>query len=119
MPAGTGGRRIAVLGDMLELGARGEEFHRGLVEPIRENGIDLVYCAGPLTVALWQALPPALRGGYADTAAALEPQVAAALRAGDVLMVKASAGSRFGPIVMALERRYSPIQAPEPARAQG
>jgi UDP-N-acetylmuramoyl-tripeptide--D-alanyl-D-alanine ligase len=118
-PVGAGGRRIAVLGDMLELGAHGEDFHRALAEPIRENAIDLVYCAGPLMAALWQALPPARRGGYADTAAGLEPQVVAAVRAGDALMVKASAGSRFGPIVKSLERRYSLTMAPEPARAQG
>jgi len=118
-PVGPGGRRIAVLGDMLELGAAGEDFHRGLVEPIRDNGVDLVYCAGELMAALWRALPSARRGGYARNAAELEPQVAAAVRAGDAVMVKASAGSRMGPIVKTLERRYSLTTAPEAARAQG
>jgi UDP-N-acetylmuramoyl-tripeptide--D-alanyl-D-alanine ligase len=116
---GPGGRRIAVLGDMLELGPTGEELHRGLIDAIRDNGIDLVYCAGPLMAALWNALPSARRGGYAKTAAELEPQVVAAVRAGDALMVKASAGSRMGPIVKALVLRHSVTSAPEPAQAQG
>jgi UDP-N-acetylmuramoyl-tripeptide--D-alanyl-D-alanine ligase len=116
---GPGGRRIAVLGDMLELGPTSADLHRGLVDAIRDNAIDLVYCAGPLMAALWQALPSACRGGYAKAAAELEPLVVAAVRAGDALMVKASAGSRMGPIVKALVRRHSVTTAPEPARAQG
>ncbi len=118
-PVGLGGRRIAVLGDMLELGPTGAELHRGLVDPIRENSIDLVYCAGPLMAALWHVLPPTRRGSYAENATELEPQVLAAIRGGDAVMVKASAGSRMGPIVRALVRRYSIPTAPEPARAQG
>jgi UDP-N-acetylmuramoyl-tripeptide--D-alanyl-D-alanine ligase len=89
------------------------------MDAIREDGIDLVYCAGPLMTALWDVLPSARRGGYAKTAAELEPQVVAAVRAGDVIMVKASAGSRMGPIVKALVRRHSFTPAPEPARVQG
>jgi UDP-N-acetylmuramoyl-tripeptide--D-alanyl-D-alanine ligase len=116
---GPGGRRIAVLGDMLELGPTGAELHRGLADAILHNDVDLVYCAGPLMAALWQALPAARRGGYAGTANELEPQVVAAVRAGDALMVKASAGSRMGPLVKALVRRHSVTTAPEPARAQG
>ena len=53
------------------------------------------------------------------TAVELEPQVVAAVRAGDVIMVKASAGSRMGPIVKALVRRHSFATAPEPVRVQG
>jgi len=116
---GPGGRRIAVLGDMLELGPTGADLHRGLADAILHNGVDLVYCAGPLMAALWQALPSARRGGYAGTASELEPQVVAAVRAGDALMVKASAGSRMGPVVKALVRRHSVTTAPEPARVQG
>jgi UDP-N-acetylmuramoyl-tripeptide--D-alanyl-D-alanine ligase len=116
---GPDGRRIAVLGDMLELGSAGEELHRDLVDAIRHNGIDLVYCAGPLMGALWEALPSARRGGYAKTAAELEPQVAVAIRAGDAIMVKASNGSRMGPLVKALVQRHSVTKAPEPAPVQG
>jgi UDP-N-acetylmuramoyl-tripeptide--D-alanyl-D-alanine ligase len=118
-PLGARGRRIAVLGDMLELGAAGTELHRGLVEPIRQNEVDLVYCAGPLMASLWEALPSTARGGYAKSAAELEPQVLAAIRAGDAVMVKASAGSRMGPIVKALVRCHSTRSATEPAQARG
>jgi UDP-N-acetylmuramoyl-tripeptide--D-alanyl-D-alanine ligase len=116
---GPGGRRIAVIGDMLELGPTSEDLHRGLIDAIRHNGIDLIYCAGPLMAALWDVLPPARRGGYAKTATELEPQVVAAVRAGDVIMVKASAGSRMAPIVKALVRRHSFATAPELVRVQG
>ena len=56
--------------------------------------------------ALWEALPSERRGGYAETAAALEPQVLAAVQPGDAVMVKGSLGSRMGPIVKALQSRY-------------
>ncbi len=116
---GPGGRRIAVIGDMLELGPTGAELHRGLLGSIEENSIDLVFCAGPLMAALWEALPSGRRGGYAENAAALEPQVLAAVHGGDAVMVKASAGSRMGPIVKSLARRYAIPTAPDTARAQG
>ena len=104
---GPRGRRIAVLGDMLELGPRGRALHRSLVAAINANGIDLVFCCGPLMRALWQALPAGRRGGYAEDFAALEAQVLSAVRAGDAVMVKGSLGSRMGPIVGALQRSSS------------
>jgi len=117
-PIGPRGRRIAVLGDMLELGAAGADLHRELAGSIRENGIDLVFCAGPLMAALWEALPSACRGGYAKDAATLEPEVVAAVRGGDAVMVKGSFGSRMGGIVKALSRRYAAPAAPEPMQAR-
>jgi UDP-N-acetylmuramoyl-tripeptide--D-alanyl-D-alanine ligase len=116
---GPQGRRIAVIGDMLELGARGAELHREMLDPVLAHGIDLVFCCGPLMRALWEALPSERRGGYAETSALLEPQVLAAIRPGDTLMVKGSLGSRMGPIVKALERRYSRREAIVAAPAQG
>ena len=101
------GRRIAVLGDMLELGPRGADLHRRLVEPVVAQDIDLVFCCGPLMHSLWEALPSERRGAYAETSAALEPQVLAAIRPGDAIMIKGSLGSRMGPIVKALENNYS------------
>ena len=101
---GPHGRRIAVLGDMLELGPRGRALHRGLLEPVVVNAIDLVFCCGPLMRALWQALPASRRGGYAEDSAALEAQVSSAIRAGDAVMVKGSLGSRMAPIVKALQK---------------
>jgi UDP-N-acetylmuramoyl-tripeptide--D-alanyl-D-alanine ligase len=56
-PIGPQGRRIAVLGDMLELGSKGKTLHRGLTAPIAANSVDLVFCCGPLMRSLWQALP--------------------------------------------------------------
>jgi UDP-N-acetylmuramoyl-tripeptide--D-alanyl-D-alanine ligase len=103
---GTRGRRIAVLGDMLELGPAGAGLHQGLAEPVTANGVDLVFCCGPLMRSLWEALPSERRGGYADTSGALESHVLATIRPGDAVMVKGSLGSRMGPIVKALERLY-------------
>ena len=101
------GRRIAVLGDMLELGLEGPALHAELADAVVASAVDLVYCAGPLMKSLWDALPSERRGGYADSAATLEADVLAAVGAGDAVMVKGSLGSRMGPIVKALRRRYA------------
>jgi UDP-N-acetylmuramoyl-tripeptide--D-alanyl-D-alanine ligase len=118
-PIGPQGRRIAVLGDMLELGSKGKALHRGLAAPIAANAVDLVFCCGPLMHSLWQALPASQRGGYAENSAALEAQVVPAIRAGDVVMVKGSFGSRMAPIVKALQRVYPHHETLEDASAQG
>jgi UDP-N-acetylmuramoyl-tripeptide--D-alanyl-D-alanine ligase len=104
------GRRIAVLGDMLELGSDGANLHAGLSDAVLQNTVDLVYCAGPLMKSLWDALPSARRGGYAENSAALEPEVLKAITAGDAVMVKGSLGSRMGRIVKALQRRSVPAE---------
>jgi UDP-N-acetylmuramoyl-tripeptide--D-alanyl-D-alanine ligase len=116
-PLGPQGRRIAVLGDMLELGPKGRALHRSLADSVLANAVDLVFCCGPLMQALWQALPASRRGGYAENSAALEPQVLPAIRAGDVVMVKGSLGSRMAPIVKALQRAYPHHDALEDASA--
>ncbi|MGR7995430.1 UDP-N-acetylmuramoylalanyl-D-glutamyl-2,6-diaminopimelate--D-alanyl-D-alanine ligase [Xanthobacter sp. ZOL 2024] len=105
-PVGPRGRRIAVLGDMLELGEDAAAMHAGLAEPLIQGRIDQVFCCGPLMHALWEKLPSERRGGYAAHASHLEPMVAAALRAGDTLMVKGSNGSRMGPLVKSLSERF-------------
>jgi len=99
------GRRIAVLGDMLELGPDGAKLHAGLSDAVLENAVDLVFCAGALMKSLWDALPSERRGGYAENSAALEAEVLKAITAGDAVMVKGSLGSRMAPIVKALQRR--------------
>ena len=116
---GPRGRRIAVLGDMLELGAEGPAQHRELADAVLANSVDLVFCSGPLMHELWQALPSERRGGYAETAATLESSVLAVVRPGDAMMVKGSLGSRMGPLVKALERHYPCRVALEQAPAQG
>ena len=97
------GRRIAALGDMLELGADGPALHAALAEHARRAGVDLVFTAGPLTAALHEALPPARRGGHAEDAAALAPLLRAALRPGDAVLVKGSRGTSMHRVVAALE----------------
>jgi len=103
---GPQGRRIAVLGDMLELGPASADLHAGLNDAIKTHHIDLVYCCGPLMRNLWDALSTGKRGGYADSAANLEAQVLAAIRAGDAVMIKGSFGSKMKTIVTALEKRF-------------
>jgi len=115
-PLGLRGRRIAVLGDMLELGAEAAAMHKALAEPILAAKVDLVFCSGPLMHALWEALPSNHRGGYAESAAALEPAVLGAIRKGDAVMVKGSLASKMGPIVKALQRQFSLAAALDPAQ---
>ncbi len=111
--AAQGGRRIAVLGDMLELGPEAARLHAAIAEDIERNQVDLVFAAGPLMRALYEAIPAERRGAHAADAAALEPIVLDALRAGDVVMIKGSNGSRMGPLVAAMRKAFaSPEKAP-------
>jgi len=110
-PVGPRGRRVAVLGDMLELGDQGAELHRDLAQALEKSGIDLVFAAGPLMKNLYDALPRTRRGGYAADSAALEAAVLDGVRGGDVVTVKGSNGSRMGRIVTALKTRY-PVISP-------
>ncbi len=119
VPVGQRGRRIAVLGDMLELGPTAAELHRALAKAIEAANVDLVFCSGPLMRALWEALPSRARGGYSETAAGLEPMVVSAIRADDAVMVKGSLGSKMGPIVRALERQFPKQAALDQLPAQG
>ncbi len=105
---GPGARRLAVLGDMLELGPASAELHAGLAGPAVEWGIDLVFTAGALMGHLNRALPPDRRGAHAANADEAAGQVISAIRAGDVIMVKGSAGSRMGRVVRALEEAARP-----------
>ena len=100
------GRRIAALGDMLELGPAAAELHVALGEALSRNGVDLVFAAGPLTRHLFDSLPEHKRGGWASDAARLEPQVVEALASGDVVMVKGSNGSRMHALVAGLKARF-------------
>jgi UDP-N-acetylmuramoyl-tripeptide--D-alanyl-D-alanine ligase len=100
----AGGRRVAVLGDMLELGPDARAYHAGLARPLEAASVDIVFAAGPLMHALIEALPESRRGGYAETAEALAPLLAGALRDGDVVLVKGSNGSRMSRVVDALVR---------------
>jgi UDP-N-acetylmuramoyl-tripeptide--D-alanyl-D-alanine ligase len=108
-PSGDG-RRIAVLGDMLELGPGGPELHEALKDDLLRNEVDLTFAAGPLSRHLFDALPSEKRGAWAESAAALEPLAAEALRPGDVVMIKASNGSKLHALAAGLKARFA---APE------
>jgi len=101
------GRRIAVIGDMLELGPDGANMHAALAPELGRNRVDLLFGAGPLTRALYDAAPPAMRAAWAERSGDILPRLADALRGGDVVMVKGSNGSRMGPVVAALRERFS------------
>ncbi|HET9018784.1 MAG TPA: UDP-N-acetylmuramoyl-tripeptide--D-alanyl-D-alanine ligase [Acetobacteraceae bacterium] len=94
-------RRIAVLGDMLELGAAGPAEHSGLASSV-VSAADMVFTCGALMRHLHDSLPDRIRGVHADDSAALAPIVATALRPGDAVLVKGSLGSRMNRIVQAL-----------------
>lgn len=98
----SGGRRIAILGDMLELGETAPQLHAALARDLESSDIDLVYCAGPNMNALDAALSAKMRGGYAENSKGLSSTVLGAVQAGDVVMVKGSLGSQMSIIVDAL-----------------
>jgi UDP-N-acetylmuramoyl-tripeptide--D-alanyl-D-alanine ligase len=104
----AGGRRIAVLGDMLELGKEGPAFHAGLLKPVTGFGIDLVFTCGPQMQRLFDALPKKMRGGTRSTSAALAPVVIQQLRPNDIVMVKGSLGSGMAQVIKAIESAGSP-----------
>src|SRR4051812_13783313 len=99
------GRKIAVLGDMLEMGEGGAAHHAGLAAPIESAGADLVFAAGDQMKALWDALPASRRGAYAKSSADLRQPLSETLRAGDTVLVKGSFGSKMALIVDALKVR--------------
>jgi UDP-N-acetylmuramoyl-tripeptide--D-alanyl-D-alanine ligase len=99
-------RRVAVLGDMLELGPEGAKLHQELAEFIDGAGIDVVFACGELMGSLYGALPASRQGAYAKTAEELQPKLLDAVGPGDAIMVKGSLGSRMGPLVEALKRRF-------------
>jgi UDP-N-acetylmuramoyl-tripeptide--D-alanyl-D-alanine ligase len=106
-PVSGDGRRIAALGDMLELGPSGPALHTQLADPLEKNRIDLLFAAGPLSRWLHDALPREKRGGWAPEAMGLETLLSRALRPGDVLMVKGSNGSKMHALVAALKSRFA------------
>ena len=112
---GAKGRRIAVLGDMKELGAAGETLHRELADAVAANGIDRVFAVGPLMAHLFEALPMPVRGTAGLTAEDVTDAVLATLRPGDAVMVKGSNSMRMVRIVEAVKARYA--VAPDPREA--
>ena len=99
---GMPGRRVAVLGDMLELGAFGPSEHEGLADAVARDA-DVLYACGPLMRHLFDAVPDARRGAHAADSGTLAALVAGAVRPGDAVLVKGSLGSRMRLVVQCLE----------------
>jgi UDP-N-acetylmuramoyl-tripeptide--D-alanyl-D-alanine ligase len=95
----AGGRRVAVLGDMLELGAFAARLHRALAAPLAAAGVDRVFLVGHAMAALDEALPAARRGGLWPSADQAIPALFDFLQSGDVVTVKGSYAVRLGRIV--------------------
>ena len=98
------GRRIAILGDMLELGPDEARLHSALADLDAMQQIDRVDCVGPRMRALYDALPESKRGRWTDTAEALASEAHHLIDAGDVVLVKGSKGSRVSLVVEALRK---------------
>ncbi len=96
------GRRVAALGDMLELGEDSPKLHAELADALAESKVDRVFTVGPAMRHLHAALPTYRRGVHVDRAGALAPILAAELAAGDTILVKGSLGSAMGQVVDAL-----------------
>lgn len=105
------GRRIAVLGDMLELGGSSEKLHKALKEPIIESACNLVYLGGPEMAALAGELNSRLLAGHFGDTVKLAAALIADLRGGDVVMVKASNGLNFSAIIEKLHAEGSAPKA--------
>jgi len=96
-------RRIAVIGDMLEMGPDSPAHHAGLARDVESARADLVFACGANMKALWDALPASRRGAYGAVSADIADRVVAAVGAGDVVLVKGSLGSRMAVIIDALK----------------
>lgn len=100
----TVGRRIAVLGDMLELGRDEITLHSQLAQLPALEMLDIIHTVGPRMRALHDALPDRKRGKWVETPEELAPMAARLIDAGDVILVKGSKGSRVSLVVDALRR---------------
>ena len=109
------GRRIAILGDMLELGSTEADLHLAIARHAGLAAINTVHCVGPRMHVLYQALPPRQRGIWVSGAAELAAQARSLIDAGDVVLVKGSKGSKVSLVVDALKK----LGGAQPAAAEG
>ncbi len=98
------GRRIAILGDMLELGDTEMALHAEFAEHPALAEISEIHCCGPRMLALWQALPERKRGEWLENAPDLAAISHRLLDAGDVILVKGSLGSKVSVVVQAIRK---------------
>ncbi|WP_417598684.1 UDP-N-acetylmuramoyl-tripeptide--D-alanyl-D-alanine ligase [Pararhodobacter oceanensis] len=99
---GAGGRRIAILGDMLELGPQEQALHLAVASHPAMATIDRVHCVGPRMQTLYTALPEPQRGHYVPQAEDLGAKAHRLVHPGDVVLVKGSKGSYVSRVVDAL-----------------
>jgi UDP-N-acetylmuramoyl-tripeptide--D-alanyl-D-alanine ligase len=99
-----GGRRIAILGDMLELGPQEAALHQAIARHPGLKAIHQIHCVGPRMRALYDALPRPQRGEWVETAAELAPRARTLVDAGDILLVKGSKGIKVSLIVDVLRK---------------
>ena len=97
------GRRIAVLGDMLELGETALDMHIDLGQTLKDEKIDRVYVSGELMNALYGTLPNQMQGQAVSSATQLIPILKKELIAGDVVLIKSSHGSGLSDVVQGLK----------------
>ena len=117
-PSGRG-RRVAVLGDMLELGAHAPGLHAAMAEPVLAAGAELVLLVGDEMTALAKALEGKVEVYHRPNSEAMAPLAFKALRAGDVVMVKASNGTGLGRFVTALRHAAEGAEAGKAEAGQG
>ena len=103
-------RRVAVLGDMLELGDTAPDLHRALKEAIDAASVDLVLACGPLMSHLFEDLARGQQGTWAPSSIELVPALLETVRAGDVVMIKGSLGTCMAPLVEAMLARLGPAR---------
>ncbi len=102
---GKKGRKLAALGNMLELGPDGPALHASLASGLRE--FDKVFTAGELMKLAHDAIASAQRGGHAASAAALLPLIERELQPGDVLLVKGSHGSKMYELAALVKEKFA------------
>jgi UDP-N-acetylmuramoyl-tripeptide--D-alanyl-D-alanine ligase len=96
-------RRVAVLGDMLELGDHGPAEHRALAADVAASA-DILFACGPMMRELFAAVPEKLRAAHTEDSASLAPILARSVAPGDAILIKGSLGSRMKRVVNALEQ---------------
>ena len=99
-----GGRRIAILGDMLELGPTEIDLHAAIAKHPGLSAIHVIHCVGPRMKALHTALPRGQQGEWVETAQDLAPRIRSLVDAGDILLVKGSKGIKVSLIVDVLRK---------------
>ena len=101
-------RRVAIIGDMRELGPEADSLHRGLAPAVEAAEVDLVFACGPHMRALYDALPAKRRGAHAESSVELTSAVRQALAAGDAVMIKGSLGTNMAPLLKTVRELQTP-----------